>query len=442
MAPISGQTSTPSGVQGFLASVWPLVLPTDSELLRRKKRTIRAAQLAVVVMVVAAVLGSVVAGVGQFSALRIMGLALVGLCYLGWSLYGMREAVRAILGEPDAPAPAWPPGAPWHNGFYFAVQLVLAGLVCYLSGLGHERMLAWLVLLPPVAHSVILLRPLGIALVSLLIIGILAWNVALWHGWQLVPNALLAFSFALLFTLVFTQLAVGSEKARWEVQHLASELADANRKLRAYAVQAEELAATRERNQLAREIHDSLGHYLTVVNVQIEAARAVGERHPDRARDALDKAQSLTQEGLREIRNSVAALRASPLDGRSLVEALGQIIEENRTAGLPTELQILGDARALSPPAGLTLYRALQETLTNARKHSRATAVHVALDFQEPAVVRLTVGDNGVGTTDAAVAKNGFGLLGLRERAQLLGGAIRIQTAAGRGFSVEVEVPG
>jgi signal transduction histidine kinase len=271
---------------------------------------------------------------------------------------------------------------------------------------------------------------------------LLVGNVVRWHGWHLVPTASLAFAFAVLFTLVFTLLAVSSERSRWEVQRLAGELSEANRKLRAYAVQAEELAATRERNRLAREIHDSLGHYLTVVNVQIEAARALQERDPTRMRDALAKAQSLTQEGLREIRGSVAALRASPLDNKPLAAALQQFVDESRAAGLAVELQVLGEARALSPQAALTLYRAGQEGLTNVRKHAQATAVRLALDYREAANVCLSVSDNGTGAANGADTATGFGLLGLRERTQLLGGTVRVQTAPGAGFALEVEIPG
>ena len=101
----------------------------------------------------------------------------------------------------------------------------------------------------------------------------------------------------MVFVVVFTQIAVREREARAEVERLAAELTEANRKLREYADQVEELATARERNRLAREIHDSLGHYLTVVNVQIEAARAVIDDR-DRALDVLRKAQLLTHEGL------------------------------------------------------------------------------------------------------------------------------------------------
>jgi len=113
-------------------------------------------------------------------------------------------------------------------------------LICYQSYFGPQRSVAWLVLLLPVAHSAILLRRWGIVIVSGISLGLLVLTVVLRYGWEIVPVALMAFPFALLFTLVFTLLAVGSEKARQEVGRLAGELTQANLKLREYAVQAEE----------------------------------------------------------------------------------------------------------------------------------------------------------------------------------------------------------
>ncbi|MCX6904394.1 MAG: sensor histidine kinase [Verrucomicrobia bacterium] len=427
----------------FLATVWPASSPTDSELQRRTKLAVRAAQLAVIVMVSSAVGGTIIADAKALSAGAVAGLVVLTLAYLAWSLYGMRDAVRWVVQEQGAPGGSgWSPAAPQGAGVYFTVQVGLAGLLYAWGDQGRVPTLVWLVLLPPVAHSVILLRRPGVALVTGLILGILAATVVWQHGWRLLPNALLAFSCAVLFTLVFTSLAVSAEKARGQVQRLASELGEANRKLREYAVQAEELAVIRERNRLAREIHDTLGHYLTVTYVQLEAARAVRDVDPERARQALDKAQALTQEGLQEIRRSVAALRASPLDNKSLAEALRQAGQEQQTSGQAVDVQVLGQPRALSPQAELTLYRAGQEGLTNARKHARARSVHLSLDFRHSARVGLEVSDDGVGVAGEGNPQGGFGLLGLRERALLLGGEVRVKTSPGAGFKLEVEVPG
>lgn len=431
-----------SGARGYLATVWPVASPEDSEWQHRKKLAIRSGHLAMAMLVMAAVSGAAVMGFSKLSALHLTALALAGLSYIAWNLLGTRGVVRSVLWDREE-APPYPLQMPrWQAVAYFGVQLTLAGLVYYLGDSGKSPTLVWLALLPPVAYGVFLLERRGVVVISALTLGLFALNVLRWHGWGGLPYGLVAFSFAMLFTLVFTLLAVSSEKSRGEVQRLAGALGEANRKLREYAVQAEELAVTRERNRLAREIHDTLGHYLTVVNVQLEAARAVHEHDPVRARAALDKAQSLTQEGLQEIRRSVATLRASPLDNRSLADALPQIVAENCAAGLTVELLVVGVARSLSPPAELTLYRAAQEGLTNVRKHAPASRATLRLDFERPARACLSVSDDGPGAPPDAVNQNGFGLLGLRERAQLLGGAVRIRTAPGQGFNLEVEVPG
>jgi signal transduction histidine kinase len=189
---------------------------------------------------------------------------------------------------------------------------------------------------------------------------------------------------------------------------------------------------------LAREIHDNLGHYLTVVNVQIGAAKVLMDKDTDKAKDALDKAQTLTQEGLKAIRQSVAALRESPVGQRPLSEAISILTDTTTQAGIVTEFSVLGEPRPLSNQIEYALYRVAQEGLTNARKHARASRVDVLLDYSQADVVRLEIADNGVGT---AVADGGFGLLGIRERVQLLNGTCAIETSPGKGFKLKIAIP-
>lgn len=425
----------------LLATLWPAGSAVDSEFQRRRKIAVRSAQLSALALVVVAIAVTATSNFASLSGMRLAGLAVFGMAYAVWNVMGTRDIVRVLLWESGST----PPEELLQVGkgrafFYFVVQLGLAGLIYSFVEPSLKLGLLWLVLLPPVAHSVILLRAPGIGLVTLLTIGLFGFFFVRWHGWELLPNALLAFGFAVLFTLIFTLLAVSSETSRGEVQRLACELSEANGKLREYAVQVEELAVTRERNRLAREIHDTLGHYLTVVNVQIEAARAMLDRDPEKVRDSLQKAQLLTQEGLQDIRRSVSSLRASPLDNRNLEEAVRQVVEAARTSGLNAALELIGKCRPLSRPAELTLYRAAQEGLTNVQKHAQAAHARLVLDFGEPTRVRLTVTDDGMGSVETT--GHGFGLLGLRERAHLVGGDLRIRTALSAGFALEVEVPG
>lgn len=424
----------------FVSTLWPACVAQDSEFQRRRKLAVRSAQVATVALVAVAIIASLVANSGKLAPLRTVSLIVAGIIYCIWNILGTREVVLGLFCEPTQ-APPWI--TLQQDGFkaslYFLVQVGLATLIYSLFQPNPDLGLLWLVLLPPVAHSVIFLRATGIALVSTAIIVIFGAYFAIWHGWNLLPSALLAFGFAVLFTLAFTLLAVSAERARGDVERLACELSEANRKLREYAMQAEELSATRERNRLAREIHDTLGHYLTVVNVQIEAARVMIERDPQKAHDALNKAQSLTQEGLLDIRRSVSALRASPLDNKDLVDVLRQSVEAMSSSGLAAEFKLTGVIRPLSQPIKLTLFRAAQEGLTNIQKHSRATRACLTLDFSREDKIRLTVADNGIGSTD--LATKGFGLIGLRERAHLAGGSLTIHASPSEGFALEVEVP-
>ena len=238
---------------------------------------------------------------------------------------------------------------------------------------------------------------------------------------------------AAVFAAVLTKLLVREQESR-------AALAEAHARLREYAMQAERLAAVQERNRVARDIHDGLGHALTVVQMQIKAARAVLAAQPDRADEVLAKAQDQAEEALREVRRSVGELRerrpAVPLP-----EALRALAEETSAAGVPTEVDVAGTARPLPAEAEESLFRAAQEGLTNVRKHARATRAALVLDFSEPAAVRLEVRDDGAGTGAGSPSPAGYGLVGVRERAAHLGGRMTLESAPG-GSTLRVEVPG
>lgn len=212
---------------------------------------------------------------------------------------------------------------------------------------------------------------------------------------------------------------------------------DTRKQLRRYASQVEELATTRERNRIAREIHDSVGHYLTVVHVQIEAARATVASDPTASSECLGRAQDFAREGLSELRRSVSILRSSAGEQRPFGVALAALVEDCRNQGLATTLEVHGTPQPLTPAIEFALFRAAQEALTNVTRHANATHARCTLRYGDHDV-SLEIADDGVG---AVKAEGGFGLVGLRERAELVGGAVTIKTAAGRGFVVEVRIP-
>jgi signal transduction histidine kinase len=241
---------------------------------------------------------------------------------------------------------------------------------------------------------------------------------------------------AAAFTAVVTELLQREQRAR-------AELAAANLQLRRYAAQAEELATTRERNRLARDIHDGLGHHLTVIGMQVQAARAVLTGEPGRADAVLAGAQQQVSEALTEVRRSVGALR-EPRTAPPLAASLDVLAAESSAAGLPAEVTVTGKPRTLPAEVEESLFRAAQEGLTNVRKHAGASRARLLLDWSEPGTVRLRVADDGAGVPvprDGA-AGPGFGLLGLRERAERVGGRVVVGSPPGGGTTLDVEVPG
>ena len=323
-------------------------------------------------------------------------------------------------------------------GTYFAVQLaVLATLAAMFAGRGMFNM-EWLLFMPLLVYGRMLLPPAGSLVIAAASLTIIALHLQHLAGWSGVPGPLFAIATSVAFVLLFTDIAMRESDGRAQSQRLGEALEQANRRLSAYAVQAEELASARERTRMAREIHDSVGHSLTAVNMQLEAARTMLDHNTDKSRDALDKAQRCLKDGLAEIRASVAALRADPLDGRGLHESLADLVDLSSDSGLPAQLQILGQQRPLTQDASLALFRCAQEGLTNARKHSRASRVELVLDYTDDESVRFHINDDGIG---ADSFDGGFGLLGLKERAQQLGGQFHIQSNPGRGLSLEIEIP-
>ena len=307
---------------------------------------------------------------------------------------------------------------------YFPIQLLLGYVVFGAAGGDVGSQLLLLVLVIQAA----LLLPFPLAVLVTLVIPLahvgMSWTAGLREG--------ISTFVAALFALVLTLLHVRERRARTEV-------AEANEQLRRYAAEVAELSATKERNRVARDIHDGLGHHLTVVQMQLQAARAVLGTDPERAAALLEKAQHQSTEALADVRRSVAALR-EPRAADPLPDALRRLASESSSAGVATDVEVLGSRRDLQPELEESLYRVAQEGLTNVRKHSGAGSARVLLDYGTPDSVRLEVRDDGRGTE--ASNGNGFGLMGLRERVESFGGRLTVDSAAGAGLTLRVELPG
>ncbi|EDY83657.1 Histidine kinase domain protein [Verrucomicrobiia bacterium DG1235] len=259
----------------------------------------------------------------------------------------------------------------------------------------------------------------------------------MWGGWMQIDDQVTMFS-GLLFSSMMFYIFRRERESRSKAVALTLDLDEANEKLRAFSGQIEELAATQERNRIAREIHDTIGHSLTVVNMQLETSKALIDSDKEKAKRFLEKAQEVTRQGLTDVRSSVASLRSSPLDGKSLPGALEGMMSASFGGGVKTRFELKGEVAALNPASEAALYRSAQEALTNVRKHADASEVKLSLDFSFPECVKLVVADNGKGSEKV---EGGFGIMGIRERIQLLDGEMRVSTSPGQGLELSLSLP-
>ena len=255
-------------------------------------------------------------------------------------------------------------------------------------------------------------------------------------------------SVPLVFLFVYGYGAIIHELA---LAHTAKDVANArlaaaHTQLQEYSAQVEELSVIRERNRIAREIHDTLGHALTLLSVQLETATQLEARGDPRLHEELLQARQVAKACLTEVRHSVEALRPDEASAGSLQEQLRKLVAEFETTCRQTQITLdLEEAtHPLNPEVCLTLYRCAQEALTNIRKHAHATKVLLRLSTSggEAGQVELTVLDNGQGCEPIhEQSTSGFGLRGMRERVALLDGRLSAGPQPGHGWRVDVVLP-
>jgi len=204
-----------------------------------------------------------------------------------------------------------------------------------------------------------------------------------------------------------------------------------------------EAAAAAERGRLAREMHDVLAHSLSALALQLESTRLLAHDRqidPDVAR-AIDQAHHLAATGLQDARRAIATARGDELPGPERLGVLAEAFGEQ--SGLPVRVATSGEPRQLAPDARLAVYRTAQEALTNVRRHATAERVEMTLSYLPERTV-LVVEDHALAGTPPPVALglagNGYGLTGMRERAELLGGEL-IAEPTNDGFRVELRLP-
>lgn len=256
----------------------------------------------------------------------------------------------------------------------------------------------------------------------------------------------------LLFSLVSGALR-NARMAQRRSENLLAALTAAHQQLQDYSEKVESLSVHAERNRMAREMHDTIGHRLTVAAVQLEAARKLALSNPEKTASVIVIALQEVREALSELRQTVGRLREQPETDLVLSHALNRLAESFRLSGeLTIHLEIPDKELLLPDPHRLAIYRAAQEGLTNVQRHAQATQAWLRLESQ-PACIILEVEDNGRGlpgsfslqTANAVPGPNtpstSYGLRGMYERITQLGGRMELVNRAGGGTCLRVSLP-
>jgi signal transduction histidine kinase len=268
------------------------------------------------------------------------------------------------------------------------------------------------------------------------------FKLSLIHPWWteniIYVDGVLTFHIMLAFTLTMARVILREKKSQKKMEILLEKLEQNNQQLMDYSEQVETLAIIQERSRLARDIHDTLGHYLTAISIQLEKANVLFEKRPQTSQESIQQSKILTDEALREVRHSVGVLRnTQPF---VLTEALQRMVNRIQSKTQTVRLEIIGNPDDLPDPLVMSLYRAAQEGLTNVQKHADASEVvlQVIVDAKN---VRLLIQDNGKGFQPDQYLEDHYGLRGLRERLHLVGGTLDIQSQIGLETQLKILIP-
>jgi signal transduction histidine kinase len=235
------------------------------------------------------------------------------------------------------------------------------------------------------------------------------------------------------------EIAKWNQTLEQRVTERTEQLETANRELQEYAATIEELSMIKERTRIAGEVHDTLGQTLSILLSTIQSSIAALKTDPQNIEMKLLEANRLVKQGLIELRWSVSELTYGQADGEKFKLTLQRLFTEYAALGMRVEFSVEPLGLTLSPRYFHALYRVCQEALTNSLKHGQATEVNVILKVAGRKL-QLFIFDNGVGCVNISLAK-GFGLPGMKQRIEELGGAVYFGSNGEMGFHVKVEIP-
>ena len=378
----------------------------------------------------------------------------------------MRAAVRSLCSEPRAPNPP-PPG--WQDWALIAVLAAVAvgeglfrdGLVwrplVLVVGVAPLFTLLWRRSHPLAAlvvaysvHAAVEFAPIyaehhhgDTTLYASAFVLLLPYSLARWGSGRETLFGLAFIMGSHLLTGFDEPVGVIEMGAALAVLLLPAALGAAVRYRGAVRVREVDQVKLRERGQLARELHDTVAHHVSAIVIQAQAGRTVATSDPAAAVEALKVIEAEASRTLAEMRTMVGALRQSEEISLAPQRGVADIERLAERAGGPPRVEVApsGDLDDLTPSLDAAVYRLAQESITNALRHARrATRVLVAV-AGEPDCVRLTVTDDGDASTAGTNGSSGFGIVGMTERAELLGGTLRAGPNHGRGWTVTAVLP-
>jgi len=279
------------------------------------------------------------------------------------------------------------------------------------------------------------------ALLYIILSGILDLILLRGFGFKVLPRDTYNPLGLLFRTFLYALVAFVVTRLMAEQRRSRAELRQANEKLIDHAGTLEQLATERERNRLARDLHDTLAHSLSGLVIQLEAIRVLWENQPEQAKAGIEEALGKARQGLVETRRAIYALRPAQLEELGLILALRSAVEDAaRRGGFEPILDIPVGLPALPKPIEEQLYRFVIEALENVVRHASAKTVHLRLaadlDF-----ARCEVKDDGIGfDPELTRGREHYGLIGLRERAALIGASLQVESAPGKGTVLKWEV--
>lgn len=241
------------------------------------------------------------------------------------------------------------------------------------------------------------------------------------------------------FSLVSLSIAFMMYSKNKTTQHINEELKNANEQLKKYASTVEENAVLRERNRLAKDVHDTLGQTLSILITLLQVSILACRSDPKEAEYNLNNALKITQDGLNEVRRSISGLIPKKLEENNLFDALESLVTDFGCSGLEVELSVNKFVQNIDTSYKEVIYRICQEALTNSIKHGKATKANIIIKFSDN-FISLFIFDNGKGCKSINT-KKGFGLHGMKQRIKKLNGELKFGSSDENGFSIHVELP-